>query len=104
MPSGEYEILTVFLYRGLFACIVINRRLLASIFALVRLKYKESRCISGRYPAAPGKYSDFNARNCDERSVGISDPGVTGQVLVKVHWELCDLFCDKCRWADWGAA
>ena len=42
-----------------------------------------------------GKYPDFNARNCDERSAGISDPGVTGQVLVKVHWELCDLFCGE---------
>ena len=46
---------------------------------------------------------DFYARNCDERSVGISDPGVTGQVLVKVYRELCNLSCDECRWADWGA-
>ena len=44
------------------------------------------------------------ARNCDERSAGISDPGVARQVLVKVYWELCDLFCDECRWANRGAA
>ena len=43
------------------------------------ISHRQSRCISGRYPAPPGKYPDFNARNCDERSAGIFDPGVAGQ-------------------------
>ena len=58
IPSGEYEILTVFLYRGLFACIVINRRLLASIFALVRLKYKEECMEKKKFSNAVSDYQE----------------------------------------------
>ena len=32
------------------------------------VSHRESRCISGRHQAAPGKYPDFNTCDFDERS------------------------------------